>query len=115
MTCVLCLPHYLTLMFCMLPLFSPASAASNLSRLALSEEEYRGSSLELVIGLVGKVLGELEDDLHRDCNGLSVEDDESARRHKSSQLFLNEIDQLQTQMRHLLNVGSRRNCCDNGS
>jgi len=63
-------------MFCMLPLFSPVSAVTNMSRLALSEENYRGSNLELVVQMVERALANIAGE---DC------------RHNASQLFLNEI------------------------
>ena len=95
----------------MLPLFTPDSAVTNLSRIALSEDEYRGSNLELVVGLVRRVLARVAEVIHDEGHDLVVDDDESSRRHKASQLFLNEVDQLQTQMRHLINVAPRRSCC----
>ena len=108
-TCVLCLPHYLTLMFCMLPLFTPGN--SGLAQFALNENAYRGSSLELLVDVVERVLRKISDDLH--AGGQNGE--EASRRRQSSRLLLNEIEQLQTQMRHVLNVGTGAHsiCCGN--
>ena len=96
----------------MLPVFSPNSANQMMSCLALTDEQYIGSNMEWIVKFVEKVLGEIKTFLREEeGSNTSFDDEETERRFHSSQLFLNEIDQLQAQMRHLVNVGSQNVCC----
>ena len=82
--------------------------------MALSEDDYLSSYLERLVAFTDDMLKDKREVLkqYESRSNLSEDnDDDTLKRYKTSKLFLNEIDQLQIQMRHFLNASARRNCC----
>ena len=111
--CILCLPHYLTLALCMLPAFSPVSGSS-IGEDFVTSDEFCGSYLERITCSVDETMEKAREVLrqYESSPGKPTNDEEDFDRHYSaSKLFLNEIDQLQTQLRHILSFGNQEKFC----
>lgn len=108
--CVLCIPHYLTLTLFILPIFAPNHSNSTPNIYAIPVDEYSGSYLERVSNFVNEIVSELRGTLQKH-DELSCVENDSNRSSISIKLFLNEIEQLQSQLLNILNFDSQSKVC----
>ena len=97
----------------MLPIFSPRSRKRAPSHFVASDEDFLGSYLERVTKIVSEVLNSSSEVVrfYEDASSDSDVEEEVEERYSSSKLFLNEVDQLQTQMCLILSVPASRSGC----
>lgn len=95
--CMICFPHYFTLMICVLPIFSSDNPRHVPNQFTLSSKEVKGSYLERVVEYVNKTLTNCEE-IVRSFEEVALISDEIKKECLSSKIFLTEVKQLQSQV-----------------